>query len=173
MEKKILVPLDGTEAGEVVLPKLEDLVLKSITGAEAELTFLRVIPIVTYDVLTTDKRAQLPYSDSELKQLTEEATDYLEKTASSLRKKGYSVKTMVRMGPVAEEIIKAAREINVSLIAMSTRGHSGFYRWAIGSVTDKILRLEGDIPVLAVEASKKSANQVMPIGSLKSLVKHS
>ena len=33
MEKKILVPLDGTNAGEMVLYKLEDLVLKSITGA--------------------------------------------------------------------------------------------------------------------------------------------
>ena len=59
MDKKILVPLDGTEAGEVVLPKLEELVLKSITGAEAELTFLKVLPIVNYDVLTTDQRAQL------------------------------------------------------------------------------------------------------------------
>ena len=31
MEQRILVPLDGTEVGEAVLPKLEDLVLKDST----------------------------------------------------------------------------------------------------------------------------------------------
>ena len=29
MEERILVPLDGSEVGEAVLPKLEDLVLKA------------------------------------------------------------------------------------------------------------------------------------------------
>lgn len=173
MDKKILVPLDGTEAGEVVLPKLEELVLKSITGAEAELTFLKVLPIVTFDVLTTDKRAQLPYSEGDLKVMKQEANAYLEKIAAPFKKAGYAVKTLVRMGPVADEIVKAAREVNANLIAMSTHGHSGFYRWAIGSVTDRVLRLEGDIPVLAVEAAKKkSQTSVLPMGSLESLVKH-
>lgn len=174
MEKKILVPLDGTNAGEMVLSKLEDLVLKSITGAEAEITFLQVLPIVNFDVLTTDKRAQLPYAKEDLRQMNREAGEYLEKTAVGLRKKGYKVKTMVRMGPVAEEIVKAAHEIDANLIAMSTHGRSGFVRWAIGSVTDRVIRLEGDIPVLAVETSKKKGgNPVMPIGSLNSLVNHS
>jgi nucleotide-binding universal stress UspA family protein len=173
MEKRILVPLDGSKAGETVLPKLEDLVLKSITGAESEVTFLNVLPIVNFDVLTTDKRAQLPCRDDDNLQRTKEATDYLEKTAASFRKKGYKVKTLVCMGPVAEEIVRSAHDIKASLIAMSTHGHNGFYRWAIGSVTEKVMRLERNIPVLAVDASgKRSGASVLPLDSLDSLVKH-
>jgi len=136
-------------------------------------TLLQVLPIVNFDVLTTDKRAQLPYTKEDLQQMNHDASEYLEKTAASFRRKGYEVNILVRMGPVAEEIVKAAREIDANLIAMSTHGRSGFIRWAIGSVTDKVIRLEGDIPVLAIEASKKKGgNPVLPVSSLDSLVKY-
>jgi hypothetical protein len=41
MEERILVPLDGTAVGEAVLPKLEDLVLKTTPRLDAEVTILR------------------------------------------------------------------------------------------------------------------------------------
>jgi hypothetical protein len=57
---------------------------------------------------------------------------------------------------------------------MSTRGRSGVIRWAIGSVTDKVIRLEGKIPVLAVHADQKGErSSVLPLNSLQSLMKHS
>jgi nucleotide-binding universal stress UspA family protein len=174
MEKRILVPLDGTEAGEAVLSKLDNLVLKGVPNAVVELTLLKVIQIVNFNVLTTDKRAQLPYSKDDQKQMNNESNSYLEKIAEKLRKQGFQVKTMIRTGAAAEEIVKAANETNASLIAMSTRGRSGIIRWAIGSVTDKVIRLEGKIPVLAVHANQKAEeNSVLPIGSLQSLLKHS
>ena len=64
-------------------------------------------------------------------------------------------------------------ELDAHLIAMSTHGRSGVVRWAIGSVTDKVIRLEGKIPVLAVKAGKQDESAVMPMESLQSLVKHS
>jgi nucleotide-binding universal stress UspA family protein len=173
MEKKILVPLDGTAVGEAVLPKLESLVLEYVPTDKAEVILLKVISIVNYDVLTHDKRAQLPYSDADQKQLNEEAQAYLDKVADPLRAKGFSVSTMVRTGTVAEEIVNAARETDVNLIAMSTHSSSGIIRWAIGSVADKVIRLEGKIPVLAVRANEKEESSVLPMGSLQSLVKHS
>jgi nucleotide-binding universal stress UspA family protein len=174
MEERILVPLDGTEVGEAVLPKLETLVLKSVPGMEAEVTLLRVIPIVNYNVLTTDERAQLPYTESDQKELDKNAHDYLEKVAGKLRSRGFRVNTMVKTGPTAEEIVKAAHETDADLIAMSTHGRSGIIRWAIGSVTDKVIRLEGKIPVLALHATKDGEESpVLPLGSLQSLMKHS
>lgn len=174
MEERILVPLDGTEVGEAVLPKLENLVLKSVPGAEAEVTLLRVIPIVNYNVLTHDERAQLPYTEGDQKELEQKAQGYLEKVAGKLRGKGFTVKTMVKIGPAAEEIVRAAHETNANLIAMSTHGRSGVVRWAIGSVADKVIRLEGKIPVLAVHATRKEEeSSILPLGSLQSLVKHS
>jgi len=44
-------------------------------------------------------------------------------------------------------------ELVDAMIAMSTHGRSGVSRWALGSVTDKVLR-GGKIPVLTVRAPK-------------------
>lgn len=173
MEKKILVPLDGTAVGEAVLPKLENLVLEYVPSDKAEVILLKVNSIVNFDVLTHDKRAQLAYSDSDQKKLDDEAQAYLDKIAEPLRAKGFAVSTMVRTGTVAEEIVNAAREAKVNLIAMSTHSGNGIIRWAIGSVADKVIRLEGKIPVLAVRANEKEESSVLPMGSLQSLVKHS
>jgi nucleotide-binding universal stress UspA family protein len=80
---------------------------------------------------------------------------------------------MIRHGNAAQEIVKAAHDIKAHIIAMSTHGRSGMVRWAIGSVTDTVMRLEGSIPVLAVKASgDKTSSPVMPIESLQSLMKH-
>jgi nucleotide-binding universal stress UspA family protein len=174
MEERILVPLDGSEVGEAVLPKLETLVLNTTPKMDAEITLLRVISKINFNVLTQDEAAQLPISESDMNKMTEEAKAYLDTIAEKLRSKNIKVKTMVTFGHTAEEIVKVARETRAHLIAMATHGRSGVVRWAIGSVTDKVIRLEGKIPVLAVNASdKKAENAKLPIESLQSLMKHS
>lgn len=173
MEKKILVPLDGTAVGEAILPKLESLVLEYVPSDKAEVVLLKVNSIVNFDVLTHDKRAQLPYNEEDQMKLNIESQAYLNKIADPLRAKGFNVKTMVRTGTVAEEIVAAAHEVKANLIAMSTHGRSGIIRWAIGSVADQVVRLEGSIPVLAVHTSEKEQSTVLPMSSLQSLVKNS
>ena len=174
MEERILVPLDGSEVGEAVLPKLEDLVLRTTPRMDAEVTLLQVISKMNFNVLHQTEAAQLPIAESEARELTQKAQDYLEKVASDLRNKGIKVKTMVSFGSAAEEIVKAAHETSAHLIAMSTHGRGGFIRWAIGSVTEKVLRLEGKIPVLAVRASSQpEESPVLAMESLHSLMKHS
>lgn len=173
MEKKILVPLDGTDVGEAVFSKLESIVLKGIPNADVEITLLKVIPIVNFNTLTTDKRAQLPYTAEDTEEQNKNANSYLGKTAEKLRQRGFRVTTMVRIGSAAEEIVKAAHETNASLIAMSTKARSGIIRWAVGSVTDEVIRLEGKIPVLAMHAGPPATEtSVLPVGSLQSLLKH-
>jgi nucleotide-binding universal stress UspA family protein len=173
MEQRILVPLDGTEVGEAVLPKLEDLVLKTVPLMDTQVTLLKVISQMNYNMLTEDEDAQLPINQDELKDRTQESQDYLGKVAEGLRAKGIRVNTAVTVGRAAEEIVKTARAMNANLIAMSTHGRSGIIRWAIGSVTGKVMRLEGKIPVLAVKASpEKAGAPVLPMESLQSLMKH-
>ena len=173
MTQKILVPLDGSDVGEAVLPKLQELVLKDIPGKEVEITILKVISKINFNTLHENEAAQLPYSEAEAKQLTDEANTYLDTVAGRLKSKGFKVNTMVTFGSAAPEIVKAANEMNANLIAMATHGRSGFVRWAIGSVSDKVIRLEGRIPVLALRASgEKEANPVIATGSLQSLMKH-
>jgi nucleotide-binding universal stress UspA family protein len=168
-----LVPLDGTEVGEAIFPKLDSIVFKDMRHADVEITLLNIIPVEDYNSLTTDKRAQIFHGEDGLSELKRSASEYLENIAETLRTKGFKVRTLLRTGPAAEEIVKVANEIEASFIAMSTRGGSGVIRWAIGSVTDKVIRLEGRIPVLAVKANQRGdESSVLPMGSLQGLIKH-
>ena len=174
MEERILAPLDGTRIGEAILPKIEDLVLRMEPGHDYEITLLQVVSQLNFNYLTEDKAAQLPYDEEDLAELKRKARHYLDKVAAKISSKGIKVRTMVTVGTVAEEIVKAAREIDAHLIAMSTHGRQGIVRWAMGSITDQVMHLEARIPVLAIKASGKPASSpVLVTGSLESLVKHS
>ena len=159
MEQKILVPLDGTPLGEAVLPKLENLVFKGMPGGDIEVTLLRVVSNLNFNYLTTSDAAQLARPDSEMAELAAKEQGYLDSVAGKIKVSGVRVKTRIAVGNAAEEIIKVGHEIGASLIAMSTHGRNGFVRWAIGSVTDRVIRLEGKIPVLAVHALRDSRHE--------------
>ncbi len=151
MYERMLVPLDGSKTAEAILPSVEDLVSKLGSDTEAEVTLLEVISDMTYNVLTRDRRAQLPLSENELEQIKKQAQDYLERVAETLRAKGIKVNTMVAVGETTKEIIKAAHEIDANVITMSTHGFSGIKRWALGSVADEVVKLS-DIPVMVIRA---------------------
>lgn len=55
----------------------------------------------------------------------------------------------VRTGRPADEILKRADELASDLIVVGSHGRSGFERWALGSVTERILR-RARRPVLVV-----------------------
>ncbi len=59
---------------------------------------------------------------------------------------GTVVTRVLLRGDPADEIVKAARELNVGLIMMSTHGHGPAYRFLLGSVTAKVLH-EVECPV--------------------------
>jgi nucleotide-binding universal stress UspA family protein len=48
--------------------------------------------------------------------------------------------THLRMGGVAEEVVRLAEELGVGLIVMGSRGHGGKLRALMGSVSDSIVR---------------------------------
>jgi len=153
MYERILVPLDGSTVGEAALPYVESLASKLAPANRVEITLIQVISDLTFDFLTEQDAAQLPHPQNELEQIKSLSQAYLEKIADRLRSKGLEVKTMVTEGHAAEEILKASQQFNVDLIAMSTHGRSGLGRWAMGSITDKVLH-ESAIPVLTVRARR-------------------
>jgi len=151
MYERILVPVDGSPIGEAALAYVEDLALKLAPKTRVEIILLQVITDLTYDFLTDEVAAQLPYNETDLKKIRKASQNYLGKLAKGLKDKGFSVTTMVSEGNAAEEILKAAQTTKADLIAMSTHGRSGFRRWALGSVTDKVLQ-ESSIPILTIRA---------------------
>jgi len=156
MQEKILVPLDGSKVGEAALPYVEDLVSKLSPEVQAEVILLQVLYSVSPSKLGGSEVADIAYTETQMEGNKKNARDYLNQTGEALRTKGATVTAKVAVGDASEEIVKAAEEIGANLIAMSTHGRSGLSRWAFGSVTDKVLRRGGRIPVAMIKAPKKS-----------------
>ncbi len=134
MFKKILVPLDGSKLAEKILPRVEW--LAKIHGAEV--TLLRVALAHTF-----------PGMDPVQHQLNavREAEEYLAKAEEWMRGVGVSVKTVVRSGNDAQEIVDHARDREFDLIAMSTHGRTGLTQFVLGSVANKVINT-ATVPIL-------------------------
>jgi nucleotide-binding universal stress UspA family protein len=142
MYRHILVPLDGSEIAEQVLPHVEEL-----AGAfGARVTIVRVIRPV-------DTVAGVPVATEE-RWLAEEEVDavpYLEQVERRLRERGLDVRVMRPRGPVAATIVAQTVEQEADLIAMTTHGRTGLLRLALGSVAEEVIR-QAPCPVLLVRA---------------------
>lgn len=145
--KSIVVPLDGSKLAETVLPRAVDLAKK--LGLEIVLTRAYQIPLSSYGVADA---AYIPNPNALMNVVKEEAGAYLETKVNELRQNGIEkVSSILLLGSGADEIIDLARTTPDNLIAMCTHGRSGVKRWALGSVTEKVVRHSGD-PVLVVRA---------------------
>jgi nucleotide-binding universal stress UspA family protein len=148
MYKKVLVPLDGSELAECVLPHLE--IIAGGCGVQ-NVTFLRVVkpfyPIGDYmgdtisavDVVGINKDAVTA------------AEDYLKQLTKKVKYPGVKVEWEVEKGNEAENIAEYAKKNEADLIIIATHGRSGVSRWVMGSVADRVLRT-ACVPVLMVRA---------------------
>jgi nucleotide-binding universal stress UspA family protein len=147
--QRILVPLDGSEMAEQVLPATAD-VGRAIG---AEMVLLRV---VTLQVYGSSEAMWYPGPDGWVEAITQAAVTYLNQVADSLRERGVGVTVATATGPVAETIIRFAEANSIDMVAMCTHGRTGLVRWALGSVADRVLR-GGSTPVLLVRARPSHA----------------
>src|SRR5262249_19040253 len=123
--------------------------LAKILSLEIVLTRAYQIPLTAY---TGTDAAYIPNNDALLTAVKEEASAYLDEKVNQLRGNGIEkVSSILLVGSGADEIIDLARTTPDNLIAMCTHGRSGVKRWALGSVTEKVVRHSGD-PVLVVRA---------------------
>lgn len=126
-EERILVPLDGSECAETILPKVEELVAGKKTG----ICLLRVVFAPVFPGVDP--------TEAQVK-VVREAEEYLQDLKDRLRAKGLDVDTHVRYGEDVEEILDHAAQREIDLVAMSTHGHRGVKRFLLGSVAEKIIR---------------------------------
>jgi len=133
---RILVPLDGSERGATVLPYVVELTKK----LESQVTLLQVIEPGKH-VHTIGGLDYIPYKDRDIDKVKTSAQRYLDEVSSKFTKTKATVRSEVRVGDSAREIIKLATEKGYSLIAMSSHGYSGIEAWVHGSVTGKILQV--------------------------------
>lgn len=143
----VIVPLDGSELAESVLPAVTELAKK--LGLAIILFRAFNIPYGIY--AGADGYYAINF-DQLIAEVKEEATAYLEKKTEELKRKGIEkVSSLTKEGLSADEIISFGRQTPDNLIAMCTHGRSGVRRWVLGSVTETVVRHCGD-PVLVIRA---------------------
>jgi nucleotide-binding universal stress UspA family protein len=147
MYQRILVPLDGSKLAEQALPHA------AIHAAQfgADIVLLRVLGPLPEPTMTGRRVLR-----SAEEATTELARDYLEGVADGLREQGLPVQTTIIEGKPYLEIIRYAERNDVDLIVMSTRGFSGWSRWLLGSVTDRVVR-GATVPLLLVQCQEERA----------------
>lgn len=134
---RVLVPLDGSEVAEQVLP-----CVARLSGANAEVTLLRAVASAS-QLAASAGAAPVP-AVMDLVQISDdgrrEAQAYLEGVAAQLRKQGLRSRLVVALGGPADAIARAAEESAVDVIAMTTHGRGGIERAFFGSVADAVVR---------------------------------
>jgi nucleotide-binding universal stress UspA family protein len=138
------VPLDGSALAEKALSVAQELA----TSLTLEVILLRAYALPA--AVSADEYGG--FSEELVTQLESESREYLDGKAEALKRAGVTrVSTVTELGYGAAEIIALARKTPDNFIAMSTHGRSGFRRWLLGSVTERVVRHSGD-PVLIVRA---------------------
>jgi nucleotide-binding universal stress UspA family protein len=126
--RTILVPLDGSELAEGVLPHAEAIAKQR----DAELIEIVLLRVIESPIVSDHYFRNVPVTK-------EEVSQYLDKIERRLKHNGLKVRSQILEGDPAEQIISYASKNPSNLIVMSTHARSGIGRWFYGSVTDTVL----------------------------------
>ncbi len=143
--KKILIAIDGSEDSNKALALGAELAKSMdsevvLVAVERGLEFY--LPVLDYYLKKT-----APADKEELQnKLASIAHDLLEESKKSLEKDGINVKTVVKWGKPAEEILKTTEEEGADLIVIGCRGKHLSKR-LLGSVSDEVVE-RAKVPIL-------------------------
>jgi nucleotide-binding universal stress UspA family protein len=129
MYKKILVPTDGSEFAKKA--GKHALFLSKVSGAE----------IVAVSVTENNFVNGLPLDDEiyQLNQILKERSEENLKEFDELNDDDLKITHVIREGSPARVILEVAQEEDIDLIVMGSSGKSGFDRFIMGSVADKVV----------------------------------
>jgi nucleotide-binding universal stress UspA family protein len=143
--KYIVVPLDGSELAECVLPHLE-----AVTS-NTKVSTVELVRVV--QPLEMHYKAALPLDAKQEKQMNaaaiKEAEDYLQKVRAKLDTSQMTVTTKVLTGHVAETLASYLEKSGADLLLIATHGRSGLSRWVMGSTAQRVVEISC-VPVLMV-----------------------
>ena len=144
-----MVPLDGSELAEGVLPHVEALARGCNVG---KVTLVRVaVPLHLYggieSRISPEERQRLEADDMDI------TKNYLEQVVKRLTDVGIAAQSEVLYGKVIDKLADYADKEKIDLIVIATHGRSGASLSIWGSIANQILRSSG-VPVLMVRTHK-------------------
>ncbi len=151
MYNKIMVPLDGSDLAECVIPHVEAI----ISGFKStEVVLVQVLDPVRLPV-SVPARGNFGFTEKDRQQLEanrKKATnECMGKMAGNLGTTGSVFSYAVLEGNPARMLADYATKNAVDLIVIASHGRSGVSRWVMGSVAERIVRTSC-VPVLMVRA---------------------
>jgi nucleotide-binding universal stress UspA family protein len=141
---KILVSTDFSEYARQALPYARNYAEEF--GAEVYL-----VHVIEPEPFMSDMK-DVPLVLTE-KQIQQQARNDLEALGVEEFSESIRVQTLVRQGKPDQEIVAAAKELNVDLIIISTRGRTGLKRALLGSTAEVVVR-HAHCPVLVVRQAE-------------------
>lgn len=140
MAKRILLPLDRSDAARSVLPFVADMARSS--GASVRLLHVAPVP--------TERRADdgriVAYASQEMERIEAARLESLKLAEAELE--GVPVESVIRFGKPVEEILREADAFGADLIAV-TAERRGWLRRMLGGVIGKLFR-QSVVPVLVL-----------------------
>ena len=146
MYKRILVPIDGSDAGHRGLKEA----IALATEQKSTLCLLHV----TSDFAIMLEMANTIDFEKVREELGQHGRNLLEDAKTLASGRGLQVETQLRdlkSGRVADAIVQEVSNAKCDLIIISTHGRRGFSRALLGSDAERVLR-ESPVPVLLVPA---------------------
>ncbi len=140
--RRAIIPLDGSEMAEHILPPIVQLC--SALGME-------LILVRAYNPIFPGSSIRM----HEISKIVHDAAEnYIKEKATDLRDIcGKEIGYRVLRGIPAEQIVDFALETPNSITAMCTHGRHGPGRWLLGSVTDAVIHCSEE-PVLVIRGPK-------------------
>jgi len=140
--RNVLVPTDGSATADAALDLAVDL-------AAAEDAGLHLLSVVDVTSLGIDVR-----TDIAVESLEESAADVLESASATASEAGVTpAAAAVELGTSVARVVRSyVDDHEVDLVVVGTHGRTGFDRYVLGSVTEKLVRTS-PVPVLTVRGA--------------------
>ena len=141
--KTFIVPLDGSERSESVLPHVDNLA-RQRTIEPINITLLRICDPPIAPSYYSPELSGVPlnwgeFMEQEMARSKQAAMEYLSVLEERLKDTGANITSETLVGKAGDEIIEYAAKNPYSVIVMTTHGRSGLSRLVYGSVAENVL----------------------------------
>jgi len=149
--RTIVVPMDGSERAESVLPHVIALA-KQRAIEPVMVNLIRVCDPPIAPSYYSPELSGVPlnwgeFMEQETTRCKQTASDYLGNIAKQLEDQGIKAESTVLVGQAADEIINFVSKNPFSIVVMATHGRTGLSRLVFGSVTESVLQAASN-PIL-------------------------
>jgi nucleotide-binding universal stress UspA family protein len=145
--QRILVPLDGSQRAEHVLPIITQL-------AHAHKSKIHLVHVVHPPEMARQMppaRQDIDLSNRVVARNREEAGHYLEQVKSRSHFKGIPIQThLITSDHIAAALHQVVEQEQIDMVTLSAHGYSGNYQWPYGSVANNFI-LYGKVSLLIVQ----------------------